>query len=432
MQVEFKQQRSLFIRNVLAFGLIFILLGLIVNQVLVHSLYRDVDNELTRFVQDKQALRHEIELVQHDAPPQNGEMAKEPPPPRNSFKTQLILWSRDGDILNQALMGDRYQQFSQLTLATTKLDKVTPLEITDTGNNKLNFRSILTKTTDPKVAYVQFLSNTNQTEDTLVFFRRVLIGCMFIFWLIAIFVSYYLAKLNMQPILLAWEKQQTFVQNSSHELKTPLTIIQSKLEKLLTQPNHTILEEAETIAITLNEVRRITQLTDDLLILAQSDSNQLVLVKEALTSHDFLASVLTPYQEIAQSQDKHLVISEAGDYAIMIDPKLMTQLLIILVDNALKYTGEGDTIVVDSRMKDNHWLLSVCDTGIGLDTIENKELIFQRFYREDQARQRKTGGYGLGLSIAKWIVTAHAGKISVEMNEPKGTKFMVSLPLKIK
>lgn len=236
----------------------------------------------------------------------------------------------------------------------------------------------------------------------------------------------------MKPILISWEKQQAFVQNSSHELKTPLTIIQSKLEKLLTQPNKTILDQAETIALTLNEVRRITQLTDDLLLLAQSDSNQIVLEKNTVKSHNFLATILIPYQEIALSQDKSLAIVEDGDYVILIDPKLITQLIIILVDNALKYTRAGDTIVVNSHFKDNQWVLSVLDSGLGLDDEENKDLVFERFYREDRARQRKTGGYGLGLSIAKWIVTSHGGNISVASNHPRGTKFTVSLPMKLK
>ena len=300
--------------------------------------------------------------------------------------------------------------------------------LSDSNSNKLNFRSVTKAVNYEDVAYVQFLSNTNQTEDTMAFFRIVLIICMIIFWIISIFVSYFLAKLNMKPIMASWKKQQEFVENSSHELRTPLTIIQAKLEKLFTQPTHTILEESEDIALALNEVRRLSQLTKDLLLLARSDSNELVIDKQSINSHDFLTTIIAPYQEIAASQNKVLSLNELGQHDLIIDTKLLTQLIIILIDNALKYSKETDQILITSQFKEKKWLLNVADTGIGLKD-DNKGLIFQRFYREDQARQRKTGGYGLGLSIAKWIVESHGGKISVTDNQPTGTIFSVSIPM---
>lgn len=428
MKQEFKQQRSLFVRNIFAFGIIFLLLGLIVTQVLTISLYKNVDEELIRMVSDDQFIVKELEHTTDEGPPRNFKKDDFGPMQPNSFKTQIILWSKDGQILNQKALGDRFYEFSTLELQTTTEEKIIPLILSDSNSNKLNFRSVTKAVNYEDVAYVQFLSNTNQTEDTMAFFRIVLIICMIIFWIISIFVSYFLAKLNMKPIMASWKKQQEFVENSSHELRTPLTIIQAKLEKLFTQPTHTILEESEDIALALNEVRRLSQLTKDLLLLARSDSNELVIDKQSINSHDFLTTIIAPYQEIAASQNKVLSLKELGQHDLIIDTKLLTQLIIILIDNALKYSKETDQILITSQFKEKKWLLSVADTGIGLKD-DNKGLIFQRFYREDQARQRKTGGYGLGLSIAKWIVESHGGKISVTDNQPTGTIFNVSIPM---
>lgn len=425
MKKNFKQQRSLFFRNVFAFALIFLSLGLIVNQVLTMSLYRDVDEELTHLSSDNQLIQKELQHTNNQTPPKD--FKKEMIQP-NSFKTQIILWSEDGEIVNKEAMGDRFYEFANLSLQPTKEEKIVGLEVKDSNNSKLNFRSVTKAVDYPGVAYIQFLSNTNQTEDTMHFFRWVLATCMVVFWIISIFVSYFLAKLNMKPILVSWKKQQEFVENSSHELRTPLTIIQAKLEKLFTRPNHTIIEESEDIALALNEVRRLSQLTNDLLLLARSDGNEIVLDKQAVDSHELMYKMISPYQEVAASQEKELTLIEQSAQQVTIDPKLITQLMIILVDNALKYTKAQDSIVVTSAFIDKKWQISVTDTGIGLQ-LDNKELIFERFYREDQARGRSTGGYGLGLSIAKWIVELHGGWITVADNEPKGTLFKVSLPI---
>ena len=124
-------------------------------------------------------------------------------------------------------------------------------------------------TNQGEVAYVQVLENTNQINLFLCeHSKRFLILCMIVFWLGSIGVSYYLSKLNMRPILASWRRQREFVENASHELRTPLTIIQNSLEHLFTKPNHTIIEESESIAQALSETRRLTGLTSDLLILS--------------------------------------------------------------------------------------------------------------------------------------------------------------------
>lgn len=150
-------------------------------------------------------------------------------------------------------------------------------------------------------------------------FETTLIICMIIFWLISIGISFYISKMNMQPIMHSWRKQQEFVENASHELRTPLAIIQNSLQQLFTKPDHTILEESEPIAQALNETRRMNSLTEDLLTLARSDSNQLLLQKEAVDPKEFIQQLAQPFQEIAEMNDKQFVLENFADQPMLID-----------------------------------------------------------------------------------------------------------------
>ena len=231
----------------------------------------------------------------------------------------------------------------------------------------------------------------------------------------------------MRPILASWKKQQEFVENASHELRTPLTIIQNSLERTFTKPNHTIIEESESIAQALAETRRLTGLTADLLTIARSDSNQQMLAKETIAIAPFIQELAKPFQEIAKMNNKQFVLENLATTTAVFDPKKIHQVLVILLDNALKYTSQGDNITLLSEISNKYWLLEVRNTGPSISD-EDKKHIFERFYREDRSRSKETGGYGLGLAIAKQIVEEHKGQISVRDLQPKGVIFQIRLP----
>lgn len=231
----------------------------------------------------------------------------------------------------------------------------------------------------------------------------------------------------MKPIIHSWNKQAEFVENASHELRTPLTIIQNKLQLLLTEPQEKIINKFDHIALSLSETRRLSKLTSDLLTLARADSAETELVKTALHVDTFVENVCAPYIEIAESQEKHVWLNLNCKTTMEADEVRLHQLLIILLDNALKYTAEHGSIGVKTYLEDHKIVIEVTDTGIGIKE-ENIPYIFDRFYREDKARSRETGGIGLGLSIAQWIVTKHDGTIKVIRNQTKGTTFKVKLP----
>lgn len=426
-----KQRRQFFLLNAGAFALIFLLLGFIVLQLLQSSAYKQTDESLKNISQDERSVTMEITRLKEGNPFLMPKSDFAPMENRsNRFNSQMILWSAEGKILNQAALGGRFTELQDLTLTQNKLDSIERITVKN-GQQQLHFRSITRKLATPKenVAYVQLLENTDQIDESLQTFKTVLIMCMILFWLLSLAVSYFISKKNMAPILLAWQKQQEFVENASHELRTPLTIIQNSLQKLFTTPNHTILEESEPIAQALNETRRLNSLTTDLLTIARSDANETTLTLKQLAPQPFLAQLIKPFQEIAQLDGKIFVLENYAAIPVTVDEKRIHQLLVILLDNALKYTKSGDKITVLSQITHDDWLLEVRNTGATIHD-EDKKQIFERFYREERSRNKNSGGFGLGLSIAWQIVKDHHGKISVHDLKPKGVIFRVKIPAK--
>ncbi|ODJ52379.1 hypothetical protein BFR40_05845 [Brochothrix thermosphacta] len=414
-----RQQRSLFIRNMIAFGLLFLVLGVIISQILQQSLYKDVDEKLQLAITNEHFIRSEVQRNLSEGDFRN---LNNPP---NSFQTELMVWSAKGKLLNEQQLGNRYDDLKNITFNKTDSDQINSIQVKNSYDQQMSFRSVIKKIKlDGTTYYIQLVSNTNQLENTVQFFQKVIISCMIVFWLISIVLSYYLARKNMAPIMVAWQKQQEFVENSSHELRTPLSIVQTKLEKLLTTPNHTILDEAESIALALSETRRLRRLTSDLLMLARADNNEVHVNMTSTAIAPYLEKLCEPYSEIAASQGKKFVLKIETTKQLHFDQTLMTQLLIILFDNALKYTREGDEITISVTDTAKQWTLTVSDTGIGI-APEHAERLFERFYREDKARQRESGGHGLGLAIAQSIVTLHQGTIKAVANPSGGTCFMM-------
>lgn len=435
-EISRKQRLKFFFINVAAFAGIFLLLGFITLQLLQSSAYRQTDLSLTQMAENSHLIQMEINRYQQGNPflaqmPDDQRMDKGPDG-NNRFNTQIILWSKDGEILNKDVLGGRFTELENLTLDKKNLDSVQSLSLKNTGeaSQKLSFHSYTIKAENAEnIAYIQFLSNTNQIADSMKTFETTLIICMIIFWLISIGISFYISKMNMQPIMQSWRKQQEFVENASHELRTPLAIIQNSLQQLFTKPDHTILEESEPIAQALNETRRMNSLTEDLLTLARSDSNQLMLQKEAIDPKEFIQQLAQPFQEIAEMNNKQFVLENFADQPMLIDEKRIHQVLVILLDNALKYTEAGEKIILQSEISNDNWLIEVKNNGPSISD-EDKKHIFERFYREDRSRSKETGGYGLGLAIAKQIITQHKGKLTVRDWEPRGAVFQIKLPIK--
>lgn len=426
-KISRKQQLKFMFFNLLAFTLIFAIFGVIIFTAVQNTLFSKPDVELLAF-KDKMLEHREADALPKKGEPgfRNGHEKLL----REKFNPRIIVlsWNQAGEIVNENEIGtslfENYLQDFQLD--TANLNKINSIEI----NDSYHFRSILFKdpNEDDAIAYTQLMMNIDAEHAIMDNFEKLIILYSVIFILLSITASFILSKKMMRPIIHSWKKQAEFVENASHELRTPLTIIQNKLELLLTQPEEKIKNKFENIALSLSETRRLTKLTSDLLTLARADSDETQLVLQSIPVDPFVEKVCAPYIEIAESQEKQFWLNLNCDAFVEADEVRLHQLLVILLDNALKYTGEHDSIGVKTYIEDHKAVLEVSDTGIGIKE-ENIDHVFERFYREDKARSRETGGVGLGLSIAQWIISEHGGTIKVRRNQPKGTTFIVRLPI---
>ncbi|MDN3955376.1 sensor histidine kinase [Sporolactobacillus laevolacticus] len=247
--------------------------------------------------------------------------------------------------------------------------------------------------------------------------------------IVSIIAGYFLARRALRPIEAAWDRQNRFVADASHELRTPLSIIQLKIEGLLRQPRRKIQETGEDIAVMLDETRRLSKLVGNLLTLARSDANRLEVSLVSLDLSSIMKKVTEPFAEMAEFEEKSFELAVPADpIYINGDEQRIHQLLVILLDNAMKFTPKTGKIIVSCARENKYARLMISDSGCG---ISDQDLphIFDRFYQADSARTGQRGT-GLGLSIAEWIVKKHRGKIEVESAPGKGTTFIVQLPLR--
>ena len=200
-----------------------------------------------------------------------------------------------------------------------------------------------------------------------------------------------MSKKTLEPLHEMINKQNDFVQNVSHELRTPLTIIQAKQELLLRDPEAKIIDKTEDISLTLNETKRLSKLIKDLMLLSRADNKQMVLQKEETEIDEFIENIGKTYSELFEIENKKLILNLNYGKIALVDTNRIYQAIVILLDNALKYTEVGDTVEIVTYQKDNKCVIEVKDTGIGISDEAIKH-VFERFYREDKARSRETGG----------------------------------------
>lgn len=225
-----------------------------------------------------------------------------------------------------------------------------------------------------------------------------------------------------------------FTSDASHELRTPLTILKGEVEVTL-RKERTSPEYQQTLKSNLEEINRMSQIVDDLLLLSRADSGELRLNKEDLNLTEILNEVVSQMSILAHSRKLHIETSNHHeDIHIFGDALRIRELFLNLISNGIKYTEEGGSIRITLLKDTPHDVenpfvkIIVSDTGIGI-AKEDQKKIFDRFFRVDKARSREQGGSGLGLSICKWIVEAHQGEIEVESEIGKGSSFVVKLPL---
>ena len=226
------------------------------------------------------------------------------------------------------------------------------------------------------------------------------------------------------PIRRSLRRQRDFVADAAHELRTPLTILHSSVELGLAsdQPD----EQGEALTQALVESRHLARLIDDLSLLARADSGALTLDMQPVELGQLVSETVNGVEMLAEDRGVRLQTAASGVIRVLGDRGRLRQLLVIVLDNALKHTPPGGTIGVALSEVSGKARLQVRDTGLGIEAQDLPHL-FDRLYRAK--RDRGTDGGGLGLAIARWIVEAHGGSIAATNAIPHGAVFTITLPL---
>ena len=227
----------------------------------------------------------------------------------------------------------------------------------------------------------------------------------------------------------SFKGQQRFIADASHELRTPLAVLRGETEVALGKDRSTR-EYRESLTLIKDEAERLSRIVEDLFILARQPIDvPPALVRKPLSLNKLLNDCVRAAQVLAIQKNLDLRIDTGSTPIVLIgDDELLKRLVLNLLDNAVKYTPEGGEIAVELAKQNGNAQIVVRDNGIGIPEMDQPH-VFDRFYRVDKARSRSLGGAGLGLSIVRWIVEAHEGKIDMVSAPGRGSEFIVELPL---
>ncbi len=239
--------------------------------------------------------------------------------------------------------------------------------------------------------------------------------------------GYWFAGRTLKPIEDMSDKQKKFIADAAHELKTPLTSIKTQLEVSLRNKKRDSSDTDKLLESVIEDVDSLAHLTNSLLVQSKYQENSQVDNKETFSIEALINEILNKLQNRIDSKNIS-VKTELADIELTANKKEITELVTILLDNAVKFNKESGTITISAKKLDGLLNIDIADTGIGMDAKDTPH-IFDRFYKADTARTRVDhDGFGLGLAIAKDIVHRHNGKITLVSEINKGSTFTLTLP----
>lgn len=406
--------------NTVVFSFILCAFGVVLYVYMNHIIYTEIDSKLNSISKEiqQEGMRHVVK--EHDSKRES------------ERKIVYLVWDENGHFLKSipenAIFSNDINDFSPSRFQAKNL-----------WTQKINKHSYRILKFEPSSSYledigiksahtIEIVLNIDPEVTMLQTLLVLIIGGCLTGFIISFFIGWFLANRSLVPIQNAWERQTQFAADASHELRTPLSVIQTHLELLFRHPQYTIEQESLTIYKVLQEVKRMNKLVADLLTLAKTDSNQLLIQQNEFVLGELVGTIIHQFEPIAELQNVSIIKNVDEHLMYKGDKERLHQLLVILMDNAMKYNVENGQIKVTCCKDGSFVTIIVEDTGIG---ISNEELphIFDRFYRSDKSRTRSEGGTGLGLSIAKWITDAHNGEIKIQSELHKGTCTTIKLPL---
>ena len=404
-----KTRKKLITLNTLVVGVIFIVFTLFIYSYFYNLTYKGVDKELYM----------QYEKTVHNINKGNLEF-KRNVPPDIMLRGTMVYISKDNKLLKA------YPENIQNYIRPFNLSKNLKEGTTHYKYDEHSFRQV-------KIDYNSYTIEVIKIVDTeemlLSQLKFVLITSIMLALIAVYFISGFLTNKSLEPIEESWKNQELFVQDASHELRTPLTIIFSKVESIIKRPKNKVEDEMNNLVIVMKEVRRLSKLVSDLLKLTKEDAI-ITINKSKFDIVEMINDILKQYEDIFELQNKKLKVNYTlKDNNIYSDKEKLKQIFIIIIDNAMKYTKENDYIQVCLSEEGSNVKIEVKDSGIGIKE-EEISLIFNRFYRASSHRETNKEGSGIGLSIAKLLVSNLKGEICVNSKYKKGSTFSIYIPKK--
>ena len=376
-----------------------------------HRMQKEIDDNLSRTLMMQQ--KEEIPKFEFNDHKDDKAIGM-----HNAFRVETDL---DGTIISIHAMNLDVDKESLQSILST-------MDIKDKQKGILQSQSLAYQIKQTSSGYfIAFLDiSSNQHDMKNLILTSMMVG-IFAF-LAFLLLSFLLSNWALQPVQNAWEQQKQFVADASHELKTPLTVILADSDILLTHANDTIDQQKKWIHSIQSEAQRMKKLVESLLFLAKSDANRLPVEFQIINFSDIVWNCILPFESIAYEHGMHLHSEIENDLTVYGNEAQLKQVMMIFLDNAVKYTPVKGRIFVQLKRNNDKIICKIHNTGSYISEEEQAH-IFERFYRCDKARVHE-GGYGLGLPIAKSIIDAHHGQIQVESNKEEGSCFQCILPLK--
>jgi signal transduction histidine kinase len=407
-------RKRLLLTNVAVMAAILIALGggilLVMDRLLVAQETSTVESDLQRAVIERRELSQDEFQSRHTF---------------YTSGTFFVIWDNSGNV-----------PFNPSGAPTAQLR---PVELAALSGHASTVRVNL-QASQPALIASQVLSDQGVTTGVLQAGRSlvpmlsvereallVMLGAGLAALLVIVLAGWFLTERALAPIRSAMDRQVRFTADASHELRTPLTIVDAGLQVLKRHPDQTVGRNAQLLDSISAETQRMTRLVEDLLTLARVDSGQTQLQIETTDVSQLVVSTGQDLQALAASRGGHLDVRSESRIEAQVDRDRLRQLLVILVDNALRHGEPGGPVEVRSDRVGHELRLEVSDHGPGIP-VEHRGKVFERFYQLDGSRSGSSAG--LGLAIARWIVSAHGGTIKLMDNDP-GLMVRILLPLRV-
>lgn len=277
---------------------------------------------------------------------------------------------------------------------------------------------------------VQLLLSVDNEMSSLDNLRGALLTAFLILLIVALILAFYLAKLALKPLHKTYNKQVSFIQDASHEMRTPLAVIRGKMELLAKKSEDPVYKHFDELAHIMSEINGLEKMNKDLLLMSKEDMQGILEIKR-FSIGPFLEEVVEIYGELAKLHNIHFKYNpQVEDVSVEWDEAKVKRCINILLENAIKYSDSEDTITLSVEKQDKYIRVKVADTGQG---IKKEELshIFDRFYRSSEVRASGVEGSGIGLSLLQSLAYTMRIKIKVHSVYSEGSTFTLEIPIKM-